>query len=350
MKSEDIARIAGVSRSTVSRVINNYPNVPEATREKVMQVVSEYNYMPNTFARTLAGKRSNTIGIFFVVTGENITGSRIARNDYFASYLNYLVDFATGKDYYVLINTISNEKDYEKVNQAFLEKRIDGGIIVGTQDDTLSQIHLENIRSSLIIYDYDVEKLRFHHGQSTGISVINCNDYEGINRAVVYLKDLGHTHIGFIRGNEVTRSARVRFDAYKRAMKLNGLKAKSKYYVQGEFSRVVAYENVKVAIEEGNVPTAYVCANDYMAIGAISALNEAGLRVPEDVSIIGFDNTHSSEQSVPPLTTLEPKYLDMSKRGVELLDLHIQGHGTRVAGIVEYGVDLVLRSSCCQVK
>ena len=111
MKSEDIAKIAGVSRSTVSRVINNYPNVPESTRAKVMEVINEYNYSPNAFARTLAGKKSETIGIFFIIDDINEEMPRLVYNDFYTAYLDAIVDIANSKGYYVLVQTIYCDKD-----------------------------------------------------------------------------------------------------------------------------------------------------------------------------------------------------------------------------------------------
>lgn len=341
MKSEDIAKLAGVSRSTVSRVINNYPNVPEATREKVMQVINEYNYMPNTFARTLAGKKSNTIGLFFIITGESEADSKIATNDYFSSYLNYLVDIANGMDYYVLVNTVAVPLDYEKVNRAFLEKRIDGGVIIGTQADTLDLIHIDTIKSPVVIMDYDPEDIPDNAGQ---LFIVNSFDESGIDSAVRHLKDKGHKDIGFVKGNASTRSGIVRYDGFMKAMESCGLVVNTAHIFEGEFSPEIARKNINEAIEQKNLATAYVCANDYTAIEIMKALEEAGYRVPEDIAVIGFDNVHLSEHSIPPLTTLAPRFRDMARQAIAMLDsaLKEEPQGETVAA---YEVDLVIRES-----
>ena len=346
MKSEDIAKIAGVSRSTVSRVINNYSNVPEETKEKVMKVVREYNYMPNTFARTLAGKKSNTIGLFFVITGETFQNSRIARNDYFASYLSFLVDIANGMDYYVLVNTIRIESEYDKVNQAFMEKRIDGGILIGTQDDTLSKMHLDTIQAPMVIFDYDVEKLHEQGYKRNDITLVNSMDSSGIDKAVAYLKDKGHKKIGFIKGNLHTRSARVRYQGFIDAMAKYGLEVDDRYIVEGEFSVKVAYKGIKEAIGRKQLPTAYISSNDYMALEAIKALQEEGYKVPEDIAMIGFDNVHMTEQSRPPMTSLEPRFYDMARKAVELLDNKLHNPEDLSQDTYDFGVDIIVRESC----
>jgi len=138
MKSEDIAKLAGVSRSTVSRVLNNYSNVPDQTRRKVMKVIREHNYVPNTPARILAGKGMNTLGLFIVSIDEKTETNRIYQNNYFAPFLDIVVDVANNNDFYALVHTVYSERDYAKIQKAFQEKRIDGGIVVGTKDDTIS--------------------------------------------------------------------------------------------------------------------------------------------------------------------------------------------------------------------
>lgn len=346
MKSEDIAKIAGVSRSTVSRVINNYSNVPEETKEKVMKVIREYNYMPNTFARTLAGKKSNTIGLFFVITGETFQNSRIARNDYFASYLNFLVDIANGMDYYVLVNTIRIESEYGKINQAFMEKRIDGGILIGTQDDTLSKMHLDAVKAPMIIFDYDLENLHEQGYTRNDITLVNSMDSSGVDKAVRYLKDKGHERIGFIKGNLHTRSGRVRYQGFMDAMDKYGLELNENYIVEGEFSIKVTYKGIKEAIGRNQLPTAYISSNDYMALEAMKALQEEGYKVPEDIAMIGFDNIHMTEQSHPPLTSLEPRFYDMARKAVELLDKKLQNPEVLTQDMYDFGVDIIVRESC----
>lgn len=342
MKSEDIARLAGVSRSTVSRVINNYTNVPPETKEKVMKVIEEYNYRPNTYARTLAGKRSNTIGLFFLVTGETYENGRIARNDYFSSYLSYLVDLANASGYYVLVTTISSEADFDKVNQTFLEKRIDGGILIGTQDDTLEKMVLGSMKAPLVVFDYDADRLS---DSTYPIHVINANDGLGIHSAMTYLLEQGHEHIGFIKGNMATRSARVRFDGYLKALEAHGLTYEEDFVIEGEFSSKVAYKNTKEMLMGGYKPTAIICSNDYMAIEAMKAAREMDISIPEEMAFVGFDNVHMAEQAMVPLTTLEPDFYGMSKKAVAYLDKAIQEEEPEQVSLGLFDVKLIKRKS-----
>ncbi|WP_040952594.1 LacI family DNA-binding transcriptional regulator, partial [Gorillibacterium massiliense] len=149
MRSEDIARLAGVSRSTVSRVINNYPNVPEKTRIKVMKIIEQYHYEPNISARVLAGKGTNTIGLFVVSFADKTSVNRIYQNSYFAPFVDALVDTVNAMGYYVLIHTVYSEADYFKIKQAFQQKRIDGCVIVGTQGNVESLRDIVNLEVPL---------------------------------------------------------------------------------------------------------------------------------------------------------------------------------------------------------
>jgi DNA-binding LacI/PurR family transcriptional regulator len=124
------------------------------------------------------------------------------------------------------------------------------------------------------------------------------------------------------------------------------LKINDDYIVEGNFAMEVAYANITKAVKAGHIPTAYISSNDYMAIEAMKALKENGIRVPEDVAMIGFDNVHMSEQSSPPLTTLEPKFYEMAKRAVQVLDHYIVKSKISLPKVIEYGVDLIERESC----
>ncbi|MBC7960798.1 MAG: LacI family DNA-binding transcriptional regulator [Vallitaleaceae bacterium] len=345
MKSEEIAKIAGVSRSTVSRVVNKYSNVPDETREKVMKVIEAYNYRPNSFARTLAGKRSNTIGLFFIVDSGRYQEERIFENDYFTLYLNLLVDFASEKDYFVLVSIISQEIEYAKISQAFFEKRIDGGIIIGTKQDTLKKIQAENINSSIILFDYELTEDEKINYKDANITMINSKDEQAIEKAVDHLVQLGHKDIGFIRGIEYTRSGKARNNAFQKAMHKSGLAIHEEYCFDGHFSVNEAYKNMKKKITEGCLATAYISANDFMAIGVMDALKEANISVPDAISIIGFDKSHRANEIKPRLTTMAPDFHEMSKKAIEILHSKINGNDENAA-VVEFPVTFYEKESC----
>lgn len=334
MKSEEIARLAGVSRSTVSRVVNNYSNVPEETKEKVMKVVEKYNYQPNTSARALAGKKSKTIGVFFIITGAKSGGARLFNNDYFAFYLDAIVDIANSNGYYVLVQTLVEDKDYEKLNHAFMQKRIDGGILIGTQDDSFTRIKIPGKEFPFIIFDYLSDEDEFKENDKLFIKkdnlyFFNMNERKPTWQLIKMLRDYGHDKIGFIQGNPSTKSARDRFAFFKEAMKHYQLVIHKEYIIGGDFNPRIVYEEMKKKIIKHEVATAYISANDYMAIAAMECLANYDYKIPDDVSFAGYDNTISGQLLANKLTTIAPRYYEMAREAVELIIREIHKTNSR---------------------
>ncbi len=344
MKSEDIAKLAGVSRSTVSRVINNYDNVPEETRLKVMKIIQAYDYHPNAFARTLAGKKSETIGVFFIVEDGKDGPSNLIYNDFYTAYLDAIVDIANERGYYVLVQTVCRDEDYVRVSKAFREKRIDGGIIIGTRQDTLSKIQVDKIKDVLVIFDYELSKIKELHLRDN-ITILNSDDEGAMEQAVKHIKELGHTSIGFIKGDATALSARQRHKGFKMAMEKFGLTYNADYVIDGRFEQDTTYDAMKQAIFEKRLAQSYICANDYMAIVAMECLREHGILVPEEVSFIGFDNTRTGQLMTPKLTSLTPDFMGMARKAVEIIHMKSTEEETYVPDLIEYKVELIKRDS-----
>ncbi|GIQ67508.1 LacI family transcriptional regulator [Xylanibacillus composti] len=345
MRSEDIARLAGVSRSTVSRVMNNYPNVPEETRRKVMKVIEKYRYEPNTSARVLAGKGTNTIGLFVVSIADHQSSNRIYQNNYFAPFVDAIVDTANSLGYYVLIHTVYTQEDFAKVRQAFLQRRIDGGIIVGTQTNIAMVQEIAGLHAPFILIDYDVAEIVENRLNQNCLSIINTDDYEGAKEAVTHLIDLGHREIAMITGRTNTYSGRQRYQAYVDTLHARGLPFKEAYVLHGEFLKHKAYEEVKRLIQSGARPTAIFSANDDMAIAAMKALQEEGLQVPDDVSIIGFDDVPVAAQLAPRLTSVRLPLYEMSKEAVHTVIAMCERRQIAFH-TVRFPTKLMIRDSC----
>ncbi|MED5021000.1 LacI family DNA-binding transcriptional regulator [Paenibacillus chibensis] len=348
MRSEDIAKLAGVSRSTVSRVINNYANVPEKTRAKVMKVIEENHYEPNTSARVLAGKGMNTIGLFVVSTAELHNPNRIYQNSYFAPFVETIVDTLNRLGYYVLIHTVYSEDDFLKVKQAFLQKRIDGGIIVGTEKNDGMVRAIAKLKLPFVLIDYDIAELLEHRLDKEYAAVVNSKDYEGAAMAVRYLIEHGHERIGFVSGRLNTLSGRERRQAFVDTMQEHGLKVPEEWVVNGLFIRQKAYEEVKRMLEN-NRPTAIFAANDEMALGAMDACRELGLRIPGDISIIGFDDIPIASQLSPALTTVRLPIYEMSQAAAQhVVEMCEQGSGS--FSTMSFPTRLMVRETCKSLK
>lgn len=344
MRSEDIAKLAGVSRSTVSRVINNYSNVPEETRAKVLKVIEQYQYEPNTSARVLAGKGTDTIGLFIVSTAEQADVNRIYDNSYFARFVDAVVDHANKSGSYVLIHTVYSQADYLKVKQAFLQKRIDGGIIVGTEKDPDLVRELAGLGAPLVLIDYDISEIIGNRLDKNHLSVINSKDYEGTLAAMQHLIGQGHREIGMLCGRMNTFSGRERYKAYTAAMQENGLRVDDAFVLRGDFLKPSAYKEAIRLVQSGRLPTALLAANDDMAISAMQAFSEHGIRVPADLSVIGFDDVPAASLMTPKLTTVRLPIYEISKAAVDSIARMRQNGGSSFS-TVSFPAELVIRES-----
>ncbi len=345
MRSEDIAKLAGVSRSTVSRVLNNYPDIPQRTRDKVLKIIEEYNYEPNTSARVLAGKSTNTIGFFVVSLDDQDNMNRIYQNSYFAPFVDAIIDTANAAGYYVLVHTVYTREDFIKVKQAFQQKRIDGGIVVGTRKDIGMVREISQLDMPFVLIDYDISEIIENHLDKKHLAVINSMDYEGAYDAMSHLIDLGHSKIAFIGdGTSNTFSGAQRFEAYRTALMEHGLPLNETFILKGDFLKKSAYREVLKLLDQAELPTAIFSANDDMALGALEAFKERGIRVPEDISIVGFDDVPVAAQLNPSLSSVRLPIYDMSQAAVHKI-IEMCQQGTSSFSTTSFPTKLIARES-----
>ncbi|RUT36504.1 LacI family transcriptional regulator [Paenibacillus zeisoli] len=342
MKSEEIARLAGVSRSTVSRVINNYANVPPETRAKVMKVIQDHNYYPNVSAQVLAGKRARTLGLFLIEPGG--VSSDILTNMLIVS----VIENASSHGYYVLTHIIRDTADTDtirSVREIFFQGRIDGGIFIGAADR--EPLIDDLIREGFMVGVMDQEQPI--PCQPNRIAAI-FNNTSGMKQAAAYLAELGHTRIGVINGDMNRLSGRTKYEGYMQAMETEGLKVNPAWVLGGSFHENSGCNAVKKLLhcEKHDLPTAIIAANDSVAFGAIRALKEHGLRVPDDMSIIGFDDHPLSARHHPALTTLQVDFSEMLGQLTSKLIARIEHPDEAIHDITaEY--TLIVRESCRRI-
>lgn len=345
MKAEEVARLAGVSRSTVSRVINNYSNVPEETREKVMRVVREHNYVPNTSARVLAGKGTDTIGLFIFNVHDDTRPGRIYGNSYFGPFVNAVVDRCNNRGYSVLIHTLYRSKDCRRIPAAWNEKRIDGAIIIGTERDEDVERLIAQTDCPLAIADYNPKTVAKLAPLAARLLTVNSDDDAGMEACVKYLAELGHKDIGLVTGRMNTWSGERRVKAFRSSMKLLGIPVRAKWMPHGDFSYRKTVEAVQAMIEGGRLPTALIASNDDMALAAIETFRNAGMQVPEDISVIGYDDGLAAPLVHPALTTVRVPFFDMASQAVEGL-VKLLDKGTPDVASVTLPVALIRRATC----
>lgn len=311
MNSSEIAKLAGVSRSTVSRVINNYSNVPEETREKVLKVIKEYDYVPHASARMLAGSKNRVIGLFIVdiTDTEGSMKNRITKSPYFLEFTSSVIEMASEMGYTVLVHIIHNEEGYDKIKECYYNKTISGGIFIGQSDGDESIKTIINRGYKVVLVDQSIRQDDIIYNKCM---IVNADNFNGAYTATKYLIDKNHTQIAHITGGTAKFSSNDRIRGYKKALEDAGIPVNKNLIINSEFVENGGYNAVKKLLSRGVKFTAIFASNDKIAFGAIKAIKEEGLKVPDDISVIGFDDIESSKYFNPPLTSIKMELVEMA--------------------------------------
>lgn len=333
MNIKDIAKLAQVGVSTVSRVLNNHPDVKESTRKRVLEIIRESNYIPNNSARIL--KQHNTKNIGILVKG--------VFNPFFSQMTNVIGKIINESGYTMIIrqNDYNFYQDVDTLIAFVKEKRLQGVICLGgnfidIDDDSFKEINVPIVLTSV----NTVSKQGKIYYSSIGI-----DDVKEAYDATTYLINKGHKKIALILGeaNEIGVSL-WRLEGYKKALDKEGIDKENDLILIGEYSSKGAYKATLELLKKRKDITAVFALSDIMAIGAAKAVIDSGLRIPEDVSIVGFDGMDESEFYNPSITTVkQPKEL-MAKMSINLLISSING-GIENKHIL-LDTELIERDSC----
>ena len=291
---KDIAKLAGVSTSTVSHVINKTRFVSEEISERVNNAAKELNYYaPSALARSLKVNRTKTIGMLVTTS----------TNPFFGEVVKGVERSCYQKGYsLILCNTEGdNERMRESIN-TLLQKRVDGLILMCSS--------LEGERIDVFERYPDIPVVVMDWGPMLFTSdKIQDNSLRGGYLAAKYLIDCGHKEVGCITGPLIKHQAQMRYEGYKRAMLETELEFNANWIVESDFECEGGYQAFKKMVERGPLPSSIFVSNDMMAMGVINAANELGIQIPEQLSIIGYDDIHIAKFMSPSLTTIhQPKY------------------------------------------
>lgn len=313
MTSQEIARICGVSRTTVSRVINNDPNVKESTRARVLETMDKHNYVPIASARRLAGVDSNIIGLFIMELGTNVNTIRVSKSSYFSKLVNLIVDHANSKNYHILVSIVTSEKQLAEAKKLYLGGTISSGIFIGVHNQSTGLDELAVIGMPMVIIDRQVQMANIHNCQM----ILNLDNHNGGYIATKHLIKEGHEKILHIAGDMRKLSAIERLEGYNKALEEANISHENSYVVYGDFDEIKAYDAI-INIDEIDF-TAVFASNDVMALGAIQALRARDYKVPEDISVIGFDNIDTGNYVTPRLTTINAPFEIIAEEAVDAL-------------------------------
>jgi DNA-binding LacI/PurR family transcriptional regulator len=306
---KDVAERAGVSIGTVSNVINGSQTVKQVNKEKVLKAMEDLQFIPNMTAQCLKTNQSKTIGLVLPTIV----------NPFFAEVVKGVEDTANTIGYTsILCNTDRNKSREERYIEMLISKRAAGVIIFKSE---LSEDEISNYsrRIKIVLIDRGV-------GMKPNVDMIDAANYEGVVKAVEYLNELNHSKIAYITGTLISQSDADRLKGYKDTLIKNSIVIMEDYIRQGDFTWESGFQLGKELLKIENPPTAICCSNDMMAIGVIKAAAEMGIKVPEELSVIGFDNIDICELITPNLTTINhPKYEQGQKAAKVLFDAIKQG-------------------------
>lgn len=298
----DIARLAGVSTATVSKVFNQRGSISEETKKKIMQISKELNYQPSVVASALTGKKTYTIGLLI----PDLV------NPFFAEMTRNVEDRAHELGFNLVICNTDNDMQKEMTYIQLLRQKSVDGIIIATgvrNDKLLKELVHEQIPIALIAREMSV----------LTASTVLVDDFAGGYGAASYLAGLGHKRIAVIAENLSLASSKERVKGYRYALEEAGLVYDEAYVKESDFSLEGGSRAASELLDEAEPPTAIFACNDLLAIGAIQAAKQRGIRIPEQLSIVGFDNTILAAISDPPLTTIAQPIQAMGQQVVDLI-------------------------------
>ncbi|EKF9121905.1 substrate-binding domain-containing protein [Vibrio cholerae] len=325
---KDIARLAGVSTSTVSHVINKSRFVSDEIAERVNNAAQQLNYAPSALARSLKMNRTKTIGMLVTTStnpffGEVVKG--VERSCYHQGYN------------LILCNTEGDNQRMKASINTLLQKRVDGLLLMCST--------LEGERLDVFDRYPDIPIVVMDWGPILFASdKIQDNSLQGGYMAAKHLIECGHKEIGCITGPLIRHQAQMRYEGYKRALAEAGIAINPDWIVESDFECEGGYQAFEKLYQRGKLPSALFVSNDMMAMGVIQAASQRGLRVPDDLSLIGYDDVHIAKFMTPALTTIhQPKYR-LGKAAVDTLLYRLENPNT-TAQVVQLEPTLAVRSS-----
>lgn len=283
---EDVAKRAGVSVATVSRAINNPDKLRLQTLEKVKKAIRELHYSPNFIARSLRVQKSFTVGVIV----PNIL------NPFFARVVRGIEGLLSEHGYVpIIVDTQEDPLKEREYLKNLLTRRVDGLIVIPSKEDTDVPEILKHESIPIVFAD------RYFGG---GFDSVKGNNFSGISLLVSHLVSRGYKKIGFVSGPLETLPGRERYEAFLEMMAFYGLEVRDEYVKIGDFSIEGGYMSTRELLELDNPPEAIITANNFLGVGSLKAIKEKGLRVPQDIGLVVFDEVFLADLTDPPLTVV----------------------------------------------
>jgi LacI family transcriptional regulator len=330
MNLKRIAQLAGTSPATVSRVLNNHPDVRETTRKRVLDVIQQANYRPNAAARSLAAGQTRVLGLVVLRNA-----ARLFSEPYFPMLILGISSACNARDHSVMLWLAEPEHERQTIGRLTRGGLIDGVVVSTMQVDDPLVTAIKNDGLPFILIG------RSPHDAE--ISYVDVENYQGARAAVEHLWRQGRRRIATITGPLDIVSARDRHDGYQDTITERSGAVEPMLIAEGDYGEISGYYAMQQLLPQQ--PDAVFAANDGMALGALRAISQAGLRVPDDIALVGFDDVPFAAQCTPPLTTIRQPIEQAGAMAVEILIDLIENPGLAPKRIV-LPTELVVRQSC----
>jgi len=303
-----VAKVARVSIATVSRTINHVPTVNAQMAKRVWDAIRELNYFPNTQARALVSGRSRLLGLIV----SEIT------NPFFPELIQGFEDVAVESGYEILVSSTNYDPNRMTLCiRRMLERNAEGVAIMtfGIEEPLLDQLAIRNV--PIVTVDVGPDR--------PGFSTLKVDYRHGIRQGVQHLAALGHRRIGFISGPKRLHSAQSRLTAFTSSLTECGISPEPSWLLEGDHTLEGGIAAMERLLDSGKVPSAVMCSNDMTAIGVLHKAYRSKLRVPDDLSVIGFDDIHMARVTIPPLTSIHMSRHELARAAVMALRAHLEG-------------------------
>lgn len=325
----DVAKQAGVSITTVSYVITGKRYVSDNLKERVLQAMKEVGYRPNSLAKSLKSGKTQTVGLIIPDSS----------NFFFAEMSRHFEDIGFQNGYIVMLcNSDDNLEKQSVYLDVLLSKQVDGIVFISVGNDRSTFDQLAEFNIPFVVVDRDEDE--------PNADVVLVDNFYGGYQAANYLTSLGHRRIGCIAGPSTLRASEDRVKGYFKALQDNRLELQHELIARGDFRFRSGETAMEKLLNLPDPPTAVFVCNDMMAIGAIRAVHKHNLRVPEDISIIGFDNNPIAEVITPALTTIAQPTSEIAETSMNILLKRIKGDADPSPARAVLTPKLIVRDSC----
>lgn len=331
---KDVAKLARVAPSTVSRVIANNPRISEKTKKRVREAMDELGYHPNFIARSLASQSTQTIGLVLPSSA-----NKVFQNPFFPEVMRGISRGAHDKQYALHMTTGESEEEiFEGVVQMVQGRRVDGLVLLYSRVDDDILTYLQERKFPFVMIGKPFKDMET-------ITHVDNDNYGASKEVTQYLIGLGHDRIAFVGGNLNLVVTIDRLLGYKQAIRSNGLALRDDYMVHEEFLREGGQEAIKELMSLDEPPTALLVVDDVMAMGVINTLDEMGIQVPDHISVASFNNVLLAQLSKPPLTSVDINIFSLGYEAAKYLIQKIEKPDDTVKRIIVQH-RLIERSTC----